>query len=152
LIGNVNLAMWPDIDSGDIGIFANNDAIIRLVGVAMLEIHHQWAVARRFTATEPRLPECIAVKMPTIILVLGIVSAARETMPRGNSLDTTVASIQVLERAGDLHRPPLRRAGQRRMPSVISTSCNSSRRLYIEIRRGRCHSLSDIPELPSGLR
>jgi len=51
-----------------IGIFPNDEAIVRLVGVLMLETNDEWAVARRYMSLETlaRLTDNPTVRLPAV--------------------------------------------------------------------------------------
>jgi putative transposase len=51
-----------------IGIFPNDDAIIRLVGALMLETKDEWAVARRYRSLETlaKVTNTDAVRLPAV--------------------------------------------------------------------------------------
>ena len=51
-----------------IGIFPNDEAIIRLAGVLMLENNEEWAVARRYMSIETlaRVTDNLTVRLPAV--------------------------------------------------------------------------------------
>jgi transposase-like protein len=52
-----------------VGIFPNDEAVLRLVGAQMLEVNDEWAVARRYMSLEAlaRALHTDTVKLPAVV-------------------------------------------------------------------------------------